>query len=223
MATPTPTPVPAPSPSPEQAIRLVPPVEEPVRRPLAGDPSLAGLPSFIVGAVAFGMVLIGVTPVGAVGAALPIILTASIGLFVAMIWAARLGESMQAGIFGVIAGFFLSYALLVLGLSHSWFGLLPAAVLSTQKMFVIAWIAIITMLVLATLRLPVIFPALFAIVDVALLLNLLGIIQSSANLTKASGWVTLGFTAVAVYLFLSSAFHATGGKEFPMGKPLLRA
>ena len=223
MATPTPTPVPAPSPSPEQAIRLVPPVEEPVRRPLAGDPSLAGLPSFIVGAVAFGMVLIGVTPVGAVGAALPIILTASIGLFVAMIWAARLGESMQAGIFGVIAGFFLSYALLVLGLSHSWFGLLPAAVLSTQKMFVIAWIAIITMLVLATLRLPVIFPVLFAIVDVALLLDLLGIIQTSSNLTKASGWVTLGFTAVAVYLFLSSAFHATGGRAFPLGKPLLRA
>jgi uncharacterized protein len=223
MATPTPTPVPGPSPSPEQTIRLVPPVETPVRRPLAGDPSLVGLPSFIVGAVAFGMVLIGVTPVGAVGAALPIILTASVGMFVATIWAARLGESVQAGIFGVVAGFFLSYGLLVLGLSHSWYGLLPAAVLSTQKMFVIAWIVIITMLVLATLRLPVIFPVLFAIVDVALLLDLLGIVQTSANLTKAAGWVTLGFTAVAVYLFLSSAFHATGGKEFPMGKPLLRA
>lgn len=221
MATSTPTP--APRLSPEQPVRLVPSVEAPVRRPLAGDPSLVGLPSFIVGAVAFGMVLIGVTPVGAVGAALPIILTASVGLFVAMIWAARLGESVQAGIFGVVAGFFLSYGLLVLGLSHSWYGLAPAAVLSTQKMFVIAWIVIITMLVLGTLRLPVIFPALFAIVDVALLLNLLGIIQASSTLDKAAGWVTLGFTAVAVYLFLSSAFHATGGKEFPMGKPLLRA
>jgi uncharacterized protein len=219
MATPSTTT----APSPEQPIRLVPPVAEPVRRPLSGDPSLVGLPSFIVGAVAFGMVLIGVTPVGAVGAALPIILTASVGLFAAMIWAARLGESLQAGIFGVVAGFFLSYGLLVLGLSHSWYALLPAAVLSTQKMFVIAWIVIISMLVLATLRLPVIFPALFAIVDVALLLNLLGIIQASSTLTKAAGWVTLGFTAVAVYLFLSSAFHATGGKEFPLGKPLLRA
>ncbi len=219
MATPTPTPAPI----PEQPIRLVPPVGEPVRRPLAGDPSLVGLPSFIVGAVAFGMVLIGVTPVGAVGAGLPIILTASVGLFAAMIWAARLGESVQAGIFGVVAGFFLSYGLLVLGLSHGWYGLEPAAVLSTQKMFVIAWIVIITMLVLATLRLPVIFPALFAIVDVALLLNLLGIIQASPNLDKAAGWVTLGFTAIAVYLFLSSAFRATGGKEFPLGKPLLRA
>ena len=224
MATPTPTaPVPSPSPSPEQTIRLVPPVEARVRRPLAGDPSLVGLPSFIVGAVAFAMVLIGVSPVGSAGAALPIILTASVGLFAAMVWAARLGESVQAGIFGIVAGFFLSYGLLVLGLSHSWYALAPAAVLSTQKMFVIARMVIITMLVLATLRLPVIFPVLFAIVDVALLLDLLGIIQTSTTLTKAAGWVTLGFTAITVYLFLSSAFHATGGMEFRLGKPLLRA
>jgi uncharacterized protein len=219
MATPTPTPGPA----PEQPIRLVPPVEEAVRRPLAGDPSLVALPSFIVGAVAFAMVLIGVVPVGAVGAALPIVLTASAGLFLATIWAARLGESAQAGIFGIVASFFLSYALLVLGLSHSWYALLPAAVASTQKVFVISWIVVVTMLVLATLRLPVIYTVIFAVVDVALLLDLLGIIQTSTSLTKAAGWVAMGFTALVVYLFFSSASHATGGKEFPMGPPLLRA
>jgi hypothetical protein len=181
-----------------------------------------GLPSFIVGSVAFGMVLIGVVPVGAVGAALPILLAAAVGSFVATIWAARLGNSPEAGIFGVIGSFFLSYALLVLGLSHSWFALLPAAVLGTQKVFVISWIVIITMLVLAMLRLPVVYLAIFAIVDAALVLDLLSIIQNSANLSKAAGWVTLGFAALAVYAFLSSASHATGGKEFPMGKPLLR-
>ncbi|HEY7262041.1 MAG TPA: GPR1/FUN34/YaaH family transporter [Trebonia sp.] len=207
---------------PGQPIRAVPPVEEPARGPLAGEPALVGLPSFIVGSVAFGMVLIGVVPVGAVGAALPILLAAAVGSFVATIWAARLGNSPEAGIFGVIGSFFLSYALLVLGLSHSWFALLPAAVLGTQKVFVISWIVIITMLVLAMLRLPVVYLAIFAIVDAALVLDLLSIIQNSANLSKAAGWVTLGFAALAVYAFLSSASHATGGKEFPMGKPLLR-
>ena len=54
------------------------------------------------------------------------------------------------------------------------------------------------------------------------LLDLLSIIQTSANLSKAAGWVTMGFTAVAVYAFLSSAWHATGGKEFPLGRPFLR-
>ncbi len=215
------TPTPVPGAGPEQPIRLVPPVEEPVRKPLAGDPSLVALPSFIVGAVAFGMVLIGVVPVGAVGAALPILLTAAVGMFLATIWAARLGESAQAGIFGIVGGFFLSYALLVLGLSHSWYALLPAAVASTEKVFTISWIVIVTMLVLATLRLPVIYTALFGIVDVALVLNLLGIIQTSTNLTKAAGWVAMGFTAIAVYLFFSSASHATGGKELPLGRPLL--
>ena len=78
------------------------------------------------------------------------------------------------------------------------------------------------MLVLATLRLPSAFAALFTLVDVALLLNLLGIIQSSANLTKAAGWVVMAAAALVVYLFFSSASHATGGKELPLGRPLLR-
>lgn len=74
---------------------------------------------------------------------------------------------------------------------------------------------------LATLRLPLLFTAVFAIVDVALLLDLLSIIQNSTSLSKAAGWVAMGFTALVVYLFFSKASHATGGKEFPLGRPLL--
>src|ERR1039458_6640716 len=53
----------------------------PVLAPLAGDPAMLGLPIFIVGSVALGMVLVGAVPATAVGASLPIILAAtSIGL-----------------------------------------------------------------------------------------------------------------------------------------------
>lgn len=213
--------------APGQPVRLVPPVEEPAWGPLAGEPALVGLPSFIVGAVTFGMVLIGVVPFGlagpTAGAALPILLVAALGTLMATIWAARIGHSAEAGIFGIIASFFLSYVLLVLGLSHNWFAIPLTAMLSTQKVFVISWIVIISMLVLASLRLPVLYTALFAIVDVALLLNLLSLIQGSANLSKAAGWVTLGFSALAVYAFFSDASHATGGRAFPLGRPILRA
>jgi len=44
-----------------------------------GNPALIGLPSFIVGAIALGLVLVGYVPAAAVGASIPIILTA-IGL-----------------------------------------------------------------------------------------------------------------------------------------------
>ncbi len=212
-----------PSPTPQQPVRLVSPAEAPAKLPLAAEPALVGLPSFLIGAVTLGMVFIGVVPATAVGASMPIVLAAAVGMFIATIWAARLGESAPAGINGIVGGFLLSYALLVLGLVHGWFGLAPTAVIDTQKMFVIAWIVIVSMLVLATLRLPVLYTLLFTIVDVALILNLLGVIQTSANLTKAAGWVLMASAAIVTYLFFSAASHATGGKELPFGPPILHS
>ena len=39
----------------------------PIMAPLAGDPAMLGLPVFIVGSVALGLVLVGVVPASAVG------------------------------------------------------------------------------------------------------------------------------------------------------------
>src|SRR5215471_1030914 len=118
--------------------------------PLAGDPAILGLPSFIVGSVALGLGLTGVVPATAVGAPLAIILAAtSIGLFIAAIWAAALGQSAVAGVFGIFGGFWLSYAVLVIGLIHNWFAITAPAAVATQKLFLITWLAVIVMLTLA--------------------------------------------------------------------------
>ena len=213
-----------PSPSPDQQpVRLVPRAGEPAVGPPAGDPAMVALPSFIVGSVALGMVLIGVVPATAVGASMPIIIAAAAGMFLATIWAARIGQNASAGITGVFGSFFLSYALLVLGLTHNWYGIAPTAVADTQKVFVISWICIVTMLVLASVRLPLIYGLLFVLVDASLVLNLLGIIQNSTNLAKAAGWVLMAVAATIVYLFLGAASHDTGGKELPLGPPILHA
>jgi uncharacterized protein len=198
-----------------------------VSGPLAGDPAMVGFPSFVVGAVTIGMVYIGVvpaTPFGPVaGAAMPIVLAAAAGMFLATIWAARIGQNAAAGISGIVGGFYLSYALLVLGLVHNWYGVALTDVANTEKIFAISWIAIVSMLLLATLRLPMIWTLLFATVDVALILNLLAIIQNSANMYKATGWVLMAVSAIVVYLFFGSASHAAGGKEVPLGPPVLHA
>ena len=212
-----------PVPSPEQPVRLVPPTEEPAAGPLASDPSMVAFPSFIVGAVTLGMVLIGVVPATAVGASMPIIIAAAAGMFLATIWAARLGDNASAGISSIVGSFLLSYALLVLGLVHGWYGIAPTAAEATQKVFVISWIVIVTLLVLVGFRMPTVFLLLFALVDVSLVLNLLGIIQSSANMSKAAGWALMAVAAVVVYLFLGAASHVIGGKEFPLGRPILHA
>jgi len=191
--------------------------------PLAGDPAAVGLPSFIVGSVALGLALVGVVPAAAVGAALPIILAAtSAGLFVATIWSAAVGQSAVASVFGIFAGFWLSYAVLVLGLTHNWFGISATAVVHTEELFLTTWLIIVVMLTLATLRLPLAFTAVFALIDVALLLLLIATANASSGLVKTSGYVVLLFAAVGVYLYFGSASVATGGKPLPLGRPVLR-
>lgn len=200
-----------------------PPPAPAVPAPLLGDPQALGLPCFIAGSVSLGLALVGVVPAAAVGAALPIILTATaIGLFMATIWAASLGQTAVAAVFGIFAGFWLSYGVLVLGLTHSWFGIAPTSIQATQELFLVAWLVVIVMLTLATLRLPMAFTAVFVLVDLALLLVFLSVNEGSAGLGKAAGYVALIFAAVGVYLFFSSASVATGGRPLPLGRPALR-
>jgi len=190
--------------------------------PLGGDPAILGLPSFVVGSVALGLALVGVTPAAAVGAPLAIILAATaVGLTIAAVWAAAIGASAVAGIFGIFAGFWLSYAVLVVGLIHGWFGITALAVTDTEKLFLIAWLVIIVLLTLATLRLPLAFTAVFVLIDVALLLLVINTFHASSGLTKTAGYVVLAFAALGAYLFVGSASVATGGKPLPLGRPVL--
>lgn len=194
-----------------------------VTGPLAGDPLSLGLPSFIVGSVALGMVLVGfVSPIGT-GASLPIILAATaLGLIISTFWAMAVGQSAVALVLGVFAGFWLSYAFLVLGLTHGWFGIGLTDVKASQELFLTAWIVIMSMLTLATLRLAAAFTAVLGLVDIALILVLIGVIQNSPNLLKAGGATAFLFAAVGIYIFFSTASGITGGKALPLGRPVLK-
>jgi uncharacterized protein len=196
--------------------------------PLAGNPAMLGLPSFIAGSVALGLGLAGAVPAGVLGAPLAIILAATaVGLLLSAIWSAAIGQTAVAGIFGIFGIFWLSYGVLVLGLDHNWFAITVTAVLATVKLFLLTWLIIIVMLTLATLRLPVAFTAVFALIDLALLLLYLAFAQASplgvpsSGLLKTAGYVVLVFAAIGAYLFFDSASVATGGKALPLGKPLL--
>jgi uncharacterized protein len=201
----------------------------PVVGPMAGDPAIFGLGSFIVGSVALGLALVGVVPAGVLGAPLAIILSATaLGLLMATIWCAALGQSAVAAVFGIFGTFWLSYAVLVLALDHNWFAIALTAELATVKLFLVSWLVAIVMLTVATLRLPSAFSILFGLVDLALLLLLLGYANASAagipssGLIKTAGYVILIFAALGVYLFAGAASVGTGGNPLPLGKPFLR-
>ncbi|MCW2675293.1 MAG: putative transrane protein [Modestobacter sp.] len=187
-----------------------------------GDPGMIGVPAFMIGSIALGLVLVGFVPATATGASIPIIMTATgIGQLIAAVWAARLAENASAAIFIIFAGFWLSYAALVLGLTHNWFGITAADALGTQELFLTSWLILIVLLTVVSLRLPLAFTVLFALVDVALLLVLLGTANGDTSLTRAGGYVVFAFVLVGAYLFLNGMSVATGGREYPLGTPVL--
>lgn len=49
----------------------------------------------------------------------------------------------------------------------------------------------------------------------------IGVLNSDASLNKAAGYVVFVFAALGVYLFLSAADTATGGRGCPL-RPALR-
>jgi uncharacterized protein len=190
---------------------------------VAGDPAILGLPVFVVGSIALGLALVGYVSPAAAGGALPIILAGTgLGLLISTVWAAALGQTLVACIFGLFAGFWWSYAALVLGLNHNWFAVPAADVTHTVALFQISWAVVMAALMLATLRLPVAFTAVVGLVVIALVLLVFGTLNTDTTLTKAAGYVTFAFAALGVYLFLGAASAATGGKAFPLGSPLLR-
>jgi succinate-acetate transporter protein len=199
------------------------PAPAPVAEAPPGDPAILGLPIFAAGSVALGLALTGYVPAAAVGSVVPIVLAATgLGLLIATIWSAAVGQTMVAGVFGLFAGFWLSYAVLLLGLNHDWFAIPAGNVNRSIELFLITWAVVMFTLTVASVRLPLAYTLVFALVVLALVLLILGSVNGDSALNKAAGYVALVFAALGLYLFLSAASIATGGRSYPMGRPLVR-
>ena len=110
----------------------------------------------------------------------------------------------------------------MLGLNHNWYAIPAADVSDSVALFQITWAAVMAALTVATVRLPVAFTAVVALVVLALVLLVIGTTGGDATFTKAAGYVTFAFAGLGVYLFLSAASIASGGKGYPLGAPLVR-
>jgi uncharacterized protein len=195
-------------------------VEAPSSAFFAGNPAAVGVPIFVAGGVALGIQLLGYVSAGApiaiIGAA------TGLGLLVSTVWAAAVGQTAVASIFGLFAGFWLSYAVLVLGLLHNWFATPAAEATHTIGLFLITWLVMIVLLTIATLRLPLAFTVLFVLIDATLVVVLAATINASATSNKVGGVLALAFSAVGAYIFLGIAATATGGRGVPLGRPILK-
>jgi succinate-acetate transporter protein len=144
-----------------------------------------------------------------------------LGLLIATVWAAALGQNASASLFAVFFGFYASYAALALGLSHGWFGTSVDSATDAQVTWLWCWLITIVILTLVTLRLPSSFTLLLSLVDIALALLLAGTMTGVTSLIRAGGAVVFAFVAVSVYLYADLMSTVTGGRGLPLGRPLL--
>ncbi|WIV52987.1 GPR1/FUN34/YaaH family transporter [Amycolatopsis nalaikhensis] len=190
--------------------------------PLAGNPGVIGVPTVIAGALGLGLGNVGVLPGGATSATLAILSTCTaVGLLITTVWAATLGQSVSASLFGVFFGFYASYVVLTLDLSHGWFGTSAGSATDAQVAWLWCWLITIVVVTLVTLRLPFSFTLMLGLVDVALALLLAGAATGATSLIRAGGVVVLAFVAVQAYLYADLMLTETGGRGLPLGRPLL--
>jgi len=185
--------------------------------PLAGDPAILGLIAFVPGGVSLGLALTGYTTLNA---GLDVFLFCTgLGLLIATIWGAALGQSAVAAVFGIFAFFWITLGIQVTGLAHNWFGP-PETMATVLQTYLIAFIVAFLVLTVTTLRLPTAFTAIFALVVVALALVLAFVVSEDEIWSTIAGYVVFVFTAIVIYVLAGAMSLATGGPAMNLGKPI---
>jgi succinate-acetate transporter protein len=185
------------------------------------DPAMVAIPTVIAGAVGLFLTIVGFVPASAGLAAIPVILAATcLGLLIGTIWAAALGQNVVATLYAVFLGFYLSYAMMQLGLAHDWYKITGDQVATTVAVFLICWIVVIVMLTAATLKLPAAFTVLLGLVDAALAILLVNLFWPLFLLKMLASAFVFAFVALGIYLYFHVMSVAFGGKGLPLGRPL---
>lgn len=204
---------------------VVEPAAAPVAAALpAGNPALLALIAFLPSGLTLGLWFVGYLDTATLGGGMIPALALSAGLFmlVATVWSARIGASTLAAIFGAFAAFWLSFALLLAGLTSGWWGITAAGVKSVQSTYLLSFLLVFVLLTLSTLRLPLAFTVGFVLVDLTFLLAFLAVSTSSSGYFTWAGITTFGFCAVFAYVLYDGFNQDLGAAAMPMGNAVVR-
>jgi succinate-acetate transporter protein len=189
------------------------------------DPRVLGLMAFALGTLILGMVAIGQFPASVLGGVVPVAFFCSgLALAAASVWAFILGSSFLAGTFGIVAGFFSSYSILLMGLAHNWFAVPASSVSSLDEVFFIVWCCFFLAVLIPSLHLPVIYPLINALLVTYLALEATSTYtgMGPGNVTMAAGASILAASFFLFWGYLASSLTVVRARvHIPEGPALL--
>jgi hypothetical protein len=188
------------------------------------EPLALGAAVFAIGALTLGMVFVGVFPASIAGVAIPIVtFTSGVALLITTVWGIFLGQTLLAGIFGTVAGLFLTFAAMSIGIVHNWYGIPAAEAPTAEAVYFIAFCCYFAFLIVPALRLPRIFPAIVGLVVIGLALAAASQLTGDAALAKVAGGDFLAITLGLFWIWLNVNMTAMGMKHLPaLGDPVIR-
>ncbi|AEA27450.1 acetate uptake transporter family protein [Pseudonocardia benzenivorans] len=190
-----------------------------------GNPLLLGLTTFLPGGITLGLWFVGYLDTATLPGGMIPALSLCTGLFmlVATIWAGRLAMNTVAAVLGVFSAFWLSFSLLVVGLTSGWWGITQAAqVASVQRTYLLSFLIVFVIVTLATLRLPIVFTLGLLFVDATFALAFIGVSAGNTSLFPIAGITTFIFCAIFAYVLVDGMGQDLGGRSMPMGSPMVK-
>jgi hypothetical protein len=200
------------------------PAQEMAARAPASNPVLLGLMALLPSAITLGLWFVGYLDTASLPGGMIPALTLSAGLFqlVSAIWAGRIGANTVAAVLGLFSAFWLSFGLLVIGLTSGWWGITAAGTQSVQATYLLSFMIAFVIMTVATLRLPMVFTAAFVFVCLTFVLAFIGVTTGNATMFTIAGITTFIFAALFAYILVDGIGQDLGGRPMPMGSPMVK-
>ncbi|MHB8296379.1 MAG: GPR1/FUN34/YaaH family transporter [Acidimicrobiales bacterium] len=197
------------------------------RMTVIGDPRAAPVALlffffFVVVVVLLGMHFTQAIPATSIFLFLPVLFFAGVVQFVIGMMGVAKGENVIGMFFCVFGAFLMSFPMMVFGLTHAWWAIVPASIPHAEAAFLIGWTVILTVWLLLSVVLPIIFTLLLIVIDISLWALVYGVWNSSAGAQKFAGYSIFAAAVGAIYIFASWWLEWVGRPILSHGPPLLK-
>jgi hypothetical protein len=201
------------------------PVEDEIAAPPAGNPLGLGLMTFLPAGLTLGLWFVGyLDTTDLPGGMIPICaLSAGVFMLIAAVWAASLRANTVAAVLALFSAFWLTFAVLLAGITGGWWGISAAGVANVQRTYLLSFLIVFAFLTAITLRLPIVFTTAFLFVTATFVLAFIGVSSgNTGGMFPIAGVTTFIFVALFAYILADGIRQDLGARPLPMGNPIIR-
>jgi hypothetical protein len=161
---------------------------------------MPGGPLFVA-LVLLGLQFTQAIPATSVFLILPMLFFGGVVQFVSGVMGTTKGDNATGMFFTIFGAFLMSFSVMVFGLTHAWWAAAPTSIPQAEAAFLMGWTILLTVWLLLSVIMPLIFTLLLLTIDIALGALTIGIWNSSEGPQKLAGYLLFVSAVGAICIF----------------------